>query len=43
VRHRRENVVYSFGITENLQNLNNTPDIGFQLGFAYVPRFAPVP
>ncbi len=43
VRHRHENVLYSFGITENLQNLNNTPDIGFQLGFAYVPRFASVP
>jgi hypothetical protein len=43
VRHRRENVVYSFGITENLQNINNTPDIGFQLGFAYVPAFAAIP
>ena len=28
----------SFGITENLQNLNNTPDIGFQMGFAWVPK-----
>ena len=27
----------SFAITENLQNLNNTPDIGFQLGFALTP------
>ena len=27
----------SFAITENLQNLNNTPDIGFQLGFAFSP------
>lgn len=27
----------SFAITENLQNLNNTPDIGFQLGFAFGP------
>ena len=24
----------SFAMTENLQNLNNTPDIGFQVGFA---------
>jgi hypothetical protein len=32
--------VWTLGITENLQNINNTPDIGFQLGFAYVPRFA---
>ena len=37
VRHRRAALIYSFGITENLQNLNNTPDIGFQLGLAYVP------
>ena len=28
----------SFAITENLQNLNNTPDIGLQLGVAWVPR-----
>lgn len=27
----------SFAVTENLQNLNNTPDIGFQLGFAFGP------
>jgi hypothetical protein len=28
-------------VTENLQNLNNTPDIGFQLGFAWVPKLQP--
>jgi hypothetical protein len=27
----------SFAITENLQNLNNTPDVGLQLGLAWVP------
>jgi hypothetical protein len=27
----------SFAVTENLQNLNNTPDIGFQLGFTLNP------
>jgi len=43
VRHRHEKMLYSFGITENLQNLNNTPDIGFQLGVAYITRFAAVP
>ncbi|HEY0685144.1 MAG TPA: DUF3187 family protein [Steroidobacter sp.] len=37
VRHRRNNVLVTFGITENLQNINNTPDIGFQLGVAWVP------
>ncbi len=37
VRHRRNNFLVTFGITENLQNINNTPDIGFQLGLAWVP------
>lgn len=37
VRHRRNNFLITFGITENLQNINNTPDIGFQLGLAWVP------
>jgi hypothetical protein len=37
VRHRRNNMLLTFGITENLQNINNTPDIGFQLGFAWIP------
>ncbi len=31
----------SFAITENLQNLNNTPDIGFQIGIAWVPSIMP--
>ncbi|MFC4308037.1 DUF3187 family protein [Steroidobacter flavus] len=37
IRHRRNNFLFTFGITENLQNVNNTPDIGFQLGLAWVP------
>jgi hypothetical protein len=37
LRHRHNNFLFTFGITENLQNVNNTPDIGFQLGFAWVP------
>jgi hypothetical protein len=41
VRHRFDCCLATFGITENLQNLNNTPDIGFQLGFAWVPRIKP--
>jgi len=36
-RHRFDCCLASFAVTENLQNLNNTPDIGFQLGFAWVP------
>jgi hypothetical protein len=38
-RHRFDCCVVSFAATENLQNLNNTPDIGFQVGFAWVPQF----
>jgi hypothetical protein len=37
VRHRHDHFLYSFGFTENLQNINNTPDIGVQFGVAYVP------
>lgn len=36
-RHRVRDTVVTFGITENVQNINNTPDIGFQLGVAWVP------
>jgi hypothetical protein len=35
--HLRGRGLFSFAITENLQNLNNTPDIGFQMGWAYSP------
>ncbi|HKU14966.1 MAG TPA: DUF3187 family protein [Steroidobacteraceae bacterium] len=35
VYHRIGAGLISFAVTENLQNLNNTPDIGFQLGFAF--------
>jgi hypothetical protein len=41
VRHRFEHCMVSFGVTENLQNLNNTPDVGFQFGFAWVPNLRP--
>jgi Protein of unknown function (DUF3187) len=37
LRHRRNNMIFTFGFTENVQNINNTPDVGLQLGFAYVP------
>lgn len=36
-RHRRDNMLISFGITENMQNINNTPDVGFQLGLTWLP------
>jgi hypothetical protein len=38
IRHRMDRFLFSFGITENLQNVNNTPDIGIQLGLAYIPE-----
>jgi hypothetical protein len=38
LRHRMENWLLSFGFTENVQNINNTPDVGFQIGVAWIPR-----
>lgn len=37
LRHRFDRTIVSFAVTENLQNLNNTPDIGFQFGIGWVP------
>jgi hypothetical protein len=37
LRHRRDKLLFTFAVTENLQNINNTPDIGMQLGVAYIP------
>lgn len=39
--HRIGPGVLGFSFTENLQNLNNTPDIQFQLGYAFGPAFRP--
>jgi hypothetical protein len=39
VRHRIDASVWSFAITENTVNTNNTPDIGFQIGWTYSPAF----
>ncbi len=38
VRHRLENWLLTFALTENVQNVNNTPDVGFSLGLAYIPH-----
>jgi hypothetical protein len=38
LRHRIRGALISFAITENIQNFNNTPDIGFHLGIAYAPK-----
>jgi hypothetical protein len=39
-RYRIGGSVLSFAVTENLGTFNNTPDIGFQLGWAYSPALA---
>jgi len=39
LRHRIDASVWTFAITENMRNYNNTPDIGFQIGWAYSPAF----
>lgn len=38
LRHRAGRFLITFGFTENLQNINNTPDIGLHLGVAFVPN-----
>jgi hypothetical protein len=43
VYYRIGSGVLSFAITENLQNFNNTPDVGLQLGYAYSPVFGDGP
>jgi hypothetical protein len=35
---RSRNFLWSAAITENVSNFNNTPDIGVQIGLAYMPR-----
>jgi hypothetical protein len=37
LQSRRKNVLWSLAITENISNFGNTPDIGAQLGLAYMP------
>jgi uncharacterized protein DUF3187 len=39
LRHRVDASVWTFAITENMRNFDNTPDIGFQIGWAYSPAF----
>ena len=39
VRHRFDASVLSFAVTENTGHMNNTPDIGFQIGWTYSPSF----
>jgi hypothetical protein len=37
VRHRRGPHLMTFALTENIQNINNTPDVGVQLGWSFAP------
>jgi hypothetical protein len=37
VRHRREQWLLTLAFTENVQNINNTPDIGLSFGIAWLP------
>src|SRR5712691_9011949 len=39
LRRRVDASVWTFAITENMRNFDNTPDIGFQIGWAYSPAF----
>lgn len=41
VYHRMGRSVLTFAFTENLQNINNTPDVGFQIGWTYSPALSP--
>jgi len=41
LRRRTDASVWTFAITENTFNFNNTPDIGFQIGWTYSPAFRP--
>ncbi len=38
LRLRAARAIWSMAITENLENLDNTPDVGLQFGFALTPR-----
>lgn len=38
LQSRRKNVLLSFAVTENISNFSNTPDVGVQLGIAYLPK-----
>jgi hypothetical protein len=37
IHHRRGAHLFTFALTENIGNINNTPDVGFQVGWSYHP------
>lgn len=38
LQSRGRNVLWSLAVTENISNFGNTPDIGMQIGVAYMPK-----
>lgn len=38
LQSRGRNVLWSLAVTENISNFSNTPDIGVQIGVAYMPK-----
>lgn len=38
VQSRGRNLLWSLAVTENISNFGNTPDIGVQIGLAYMPK-----
>jgi hypothetical protein len=38
LQSRGNSVLWSFAVTENISNFENTPDIGVQFGLAYMPK-----
>ena len=38
LQSRGKSVLWSLALTENISNFSNTPDIGVQLGLAYMPK-----
>lgn len=37
LHHRRGAHLFTVALTENLQNINNTPDVGLQMGYSFNP------
>lgn len=38
LQSRGKNVLWSLALTENISNFSNTPDVGVQIGLAYMPK-----
>lgn len=38
IQARSRSILWSFAITENISNFENTPDVGLQIGLSYMPK-----